>query len=223
MRSLWCRCRAPRSGCRAAGSLSDAPWPDHRFCRSRFLSPFLRAAAPRPLLSCILRRWASLLGCRRLFRHLWVDPQDEPVREAHIDDLHGAFQDSGRPLQSSELGPRARCPIAREENIDRIVDAQIPTAIAELDPGPDPRRKIPLDCQHIDQIRGVARGTLADDHRQLGKTVEMRHWNDRALVVDQIELAAMLPKRERLAFDETDVERIGQAALDHSPADPGPA
>ena len=31
----------------------------------------------------------------------------------------------------------------------------------------------------------------------------------------------MLPKRERLAFDETDIERIGQAALDHRRADPG--
>ena len=69
----------------------------------------------------------------------------------------------------------------------------------------------------------MARRILADDQRQLGESVETGDRDHAAAAVDQLDLAAMLPQRHRLALDKTDVERIWQAPLDQRRADPGQA
>src|SRR5215469_12466346 len=66
----------------------------------------------------------------------------------------------------------------------------------------------------------MAGSILADHHRQLCKSVEPRHWDDRPFSVDQVELAVMLPDREWLALDEANVQRIGEPALDYRGPDP---
>src|SRR5690349_3691053 len=63
-------------------------------------------------------------------------------------------------------------------------------------------------------------GAFADDQGQLREAVEPGHRDYLALAVDQIELAAVLPKGERFAFDEADIERVRQSALDDRRANP---
>ena len=66
----------------------------------------------------------------------------------------------------------------------------------------------------------MSRGTFADDKRQLGEAVESGHRDHAALAIDQLEFTPVLPKGQRFAFDETDVERVRQAALDDRGANP---
>ena len=83
--------------------------------------------------------------------------------------------------------------------------------------------RVRLARQHCQQFRRVRRGVLADHHRQFRKAVETGDRDHRAAAVDQVDLAAMLPQRHRLALDQADIDRVGQAALDQRRADPGQA
>src|SRR6516225_2352272 len=171
--------------------------------------------------SCILRRLASLFGCRRLFGNLGVYPYNEPVGKAYVDDLHVALENGAGPFEIRELSPCACRRIGGQQHVDRIIDTQVPTAVADADGRADTGGKIRLGGQYVEQFCGVVCGVLTDHERQLREPVEVAHRDDGAIVIEQIELAAMLPQSEWFALDKADIERVGKPALDHRRTDPG--
>ena len=62
--------------------------------------------------------------------------------------------------------------VRRKENLDRIIDTQVPAAIANADRRGDSRGEIGLGCEHVDKLCSMTCRMLANDQRQLGEPVE---------------------------------------------------
>src|SRR5215469_11103037 len=211
--SLSCRYRGRRSGYRAAGSAAFAFLP-HPPCQRRSPTPLRLAPRLPPIRSCALRRGAPFSRNRGLFRGFGGDPQNETVGEAHINGLHLPFQDGIRSLQACQSRPRSCRRLSREEHLDGIVDAKVPAPITDANGGGGAGGKIGLARQHVDELRRMGRGTIADNHRELGELVESGHWDDATVAIDQLDPTAVLPEGQRLALGHTYIERSRQTALD---------
>src|SRR5215469_2181807 len=211
--SLSCRYRGRRSGYRAAGSAAVA-FLAHPPCQRRSPTPLRLAPRLPPIQSCALRRGAPFSRNRGLFRGFGGDPQNETVGKAHINGLHLPFQDGIRSLQACQSRPRSCRRLSREEHLDGIVDPEVPAPITDANGGGGAGGKIGLARQHVDELRRVGRGTIADNHRELGELVEPGHWDDATVAIDQLDPTAVLPERQWLALDHPHIERPRQTALD---------
>ncbi len=169
---------------------------------------------------CSFPERSSLLGRHGLARRSGVDPQHHPIGQPQIDRLDIALQQAVRPFERRQAGPRGAGVFLGQQHVDRIVDPQVPAAVVDPDRGGNPRGKLGLVRQHVDERGGMARGIVADHRRQPGKTAEVGDRDHRPLAIDQLLLAAVLPYRERVAFDQPDHEGAGQAPLDRGRAHP---
>ena len=151
-------------------------------------------------LHVFLRRRARLCRAALPSAPARVDPQHQPVRQPHVDGLDVALQQAALAFERGQPRPGARRLLLRQQHVDRIVDAHVPAAVVDPHRGADPGGEFRLAPQHLEQRGGMAGGTLADDRRQLGEAAEILDRDHLALVVDQLQLAAVLPDRQRVAL-----------------------
>ncbi len=106
-----------------------------------------------------------------------------------------------------------------------VVEAEVPAPLPDPHRGGDALDSSGSVDQHLEQRGGVRRRVLADDHAQAAYSLEPLSSRRRSPRPRGRSGAAsvVLPQRERLPLDHTDVERVGEHALDARRARPRPA
>ena len=167
-------------------------------------------AVGRPFLAA-----ASLAAPRRT--------HDQPVRQAHVDRRDVALR-AGWSLRSSAArsvpGARPASSSGSATSMplsSRRFQRRPPTRTAAV----DPRGELGLARQHAEQVAPRAPARRRRPARSAARKASSRSAGITApLAVDQHELAVVLPEGERLALDQADEDRVGQAPLDPRPSAP---
>ncbi len=155
-------------------------------------------------------------GIGDLVAGLLADAHHGLAGQAHVEMDEALAEQPRRLIHPIELGIgvlRGLVALGQRQRLARI-EADVPAAIADparaRDQRLQPRRRV-----HHARERGRMRvGVGADHDRQIGHRLRIDRLQHDAVLVDQVELALILPDRRRLALDDVDEQRVGQPPRD---------
>lgn len=131
-------------------------------------------------------------------RRLRGELQDQPVVEPHVDGRQVARQDAVLAIEPQQFGDRLVLIQFGQLDGDAVLQPQVPAALGDADITFYARGQFGELPDLVDESRGILGRAVADDQRQRRMTTAAERLDHIAIALDDGQLRAMLPDRERL-------------------------